>query len=78
MQLYVKRSKIFFDNSGKTERRIALDAGPQLQQAPDWIHNAPGFELGIKDGSIVVFEPPLPQPQPQEKGESSARKNTKK
>ena len=58
MQVYVKRSKIFFDNSGKTEQRVLLPVSPLLQTAPDWIRSAPGFDLGVRDGSIVEFVPP--------------------
>jgi hypothetical protein len=59
MQVYVKRSKIFFDNSGKTEQCVRLPASPLLQTAPDWIRTAPGFDLGVKDGSIVEWVPPV-------------------
>lgn len=61
MQIYVKRSKIFMNDSNGKHQRVALTKQDGPQPAPDWVRNAPGFKEGIKDGSIIDLTP-VPQP----------------
>jgi hypothetical protein len=62
LQLISKKNKLFFrDNEGKES--FLLDNRPGVQDAPDWIKDTLGFEMGLKDKSIVDPTPPEQQRQ---------------
>lgn len=63
IQLQVTRPKIFINSSTVDgEKKIRLNPGRHTK-VPDWVRDSLGFEMGLKDKSIVdLTPPPLPKP----------------
>ena len=58
LSLYLKKAKIFFDNSSGAERRFSSVPSNHPVQVPNWVKGTLGYAYGIKDGSIVDLTPP--------------------
>ena len=57
LSLYFKRAKLFLGMKDGAEVRFQAGIGGPWR-VPYWVKSDPGYELGVKDGSIVDITPP--------------------
>ena len=57
IKLHCKRSKLFLMQAGDDGAKRFMIAAGSTVVAPDWVTKTPGFELGLKDGSIIDVTP---------------------
>ena len=72
LKVHFTKAKIFFHHDGKGEQRYPVTPGVHTN-VPAWVKTTLGWEMGVKDGSIVDLTPPdpslfvakVPDPEPE-------------
>ncbi len=59
LKVHFTKAKIFFHHDGKGEQRYPVKPGVHTN-VPAWVKTTLGWEMGVKDGSIVDLTPPEP------------------
>jgi hypothetical protein len=59
LKVHFTRAKVFQHHNGIAEQRFQVAPGVNMQ-VPLWVKNTLGWEMGVKDGSIVDLTPPEP------------------
>ena len=59
LKVHFTKAKIFFHHDGKGEQRYQVTPGVHTN-VPAWVKTTLGWEMGVKDGSIVDLTPPEP------------------
>lgn len=59
LKVHFTRAKVFQHHNGIAEQRFQVAPGVNTQ-VPLWVKSTLGWEMGVKDGSIVDLTPPDP------------------
>ena len=81
LKVHFTHAKVFQHHNGIAEQRFQVTPGVNTQ-VPLWVKNTLGWEMGVKDGSIVDLTPPdpsmfvakVPDPEPEVEEETGDAK----
>lgn len=57
LQLYIKRTKTFIQQTDSGERHVTVSVANKPQAVPAWVRSTRTYVLGVADGSIVDLTP---------------------